>query len=229
MSSPDSEIITLSLVEDDAEAREAWVHLLNGLPGYRCLSAFGSGEAALVGLPKNPPNFVLMDINLGEMSGIDCTKKLGQLLPEVEVVMLTTFSDRERIFEALCAGACGYLLKRTTPELVKKALDELRGGGAPMSPQIARQVVGFFQRTSGGSNAVNESPAEMQKLTDREYEILRLLADGLQFKAITSELGISIGTVKTHILRIYKKLHVNSRSEAIVKFLGFQASVSKTG
>jgi DNA-binding NarL/FixJ family response regulator len=145
---------------------------------------------------------------------------LKLLAPKVEVVMLTMFGDRDNLFEALQAGACGYLLKRTTPDALKDALDQARTGGAPMSPQIARQVVAFFQnKPTPPPSAAAKSSAEVETLSAREAEVLRLLAEGQPYKTIAAELELTIDTVRTYIRRIYQKLQVNSRTEAVVKFL----------
>jgi DNA-binding NarL/FixJ family response regulator len=208
---------TLSIVEDDPVIRAAWVKIINRAPGYRCVSDFGSAEAALAELPKNAPDFVLMDINLPGKSGIACTRELKRLLPKLEIVMLTMFDDRDNLFEALRAGASGYLLKRTTPAALLEALNELKAGGSPMSPQIARQVVQFFRQ----NEPVAEASAEgLEKLSARELEILRCLAEGRHYKEIAGQLQLSMDTVRTYIRRTYEKLHVHSRTEAVVKYLG---------
>lgn len=211
---------SVAIVEDDAEIRAGWRAIINRMRGYRCTAEFGSAEAALEKLPVSPPDIVLMDINLPGKSGIECTRELKLLAPKVEVVMLTMFGDRDNLFEALQAGACGYLLKRTTPEALRDALDQARTGGAPMSPQIARQVVAFFQnKPAPPPSAAAKSTAEVETLSTREAEVLRLLAEGQPYKTIASELELTIDTVRTYIRRIYQKLQVNSRTEAVVKFL----------
>jgi DNA-binding NarL/FixJ family response regulator len=206
---------TISIVEDDSVIRAGWVKIINRSHGYRCVSDYGSAEAALIGLVKEPPDFVLMDINLPGKSGIECTRELKRRLPKLEIVMLTMFDDRDNLFEALRAGATGYLLKRTTRAALLEALDELRGGGSPMSPQIARQVVQFFRKhePAGESEGV-------EKLSARENEILRCLAEGRHYKEIANQLQLSMDTVRTYIRRTYEKLHVHSRTEAVVKYLG---------
>jgi len=207
----------VAIVEDDAGIRAGWCAIVNRMPGYRCVADFGSAEQALAQLPKDPPEIVLMDINLPGKSGIQCTRELKRLAPKVEVVMLTMFGDRDHLFEALQAGACGYLLKRTTPDGLKDALDQARCGGAPMSPQIARQVVEFFQRKT--PPPASKPNAELEGLSGREAEVLRLLAEGQPYKNIATQLELTLDTVRTYIRRIYQKLHVNSRTEAVVKFL----------
>ena len=207
---------TVSIVEDDPFIRAAWVKIINAAPGYRCLSDFGSAEAALEELPKNVPDFMLMDINLPGRSGIECTRELKRRFPQVEILMLTVFNDRENLFEALRAGASGYLLKRTTPAALLEALDELKIGGSPMSPPIARQVVQFFRK----HEPAVETTGGLEKLSARENEILRGLAEGRPYKEIADQLQLSVDTVRTYIRRTYEKLHVHSRTEAVVKYLG---------
>ncbi len=208
---------TLSIVEDDPVIRAGWVKIVNRAAGYRCLSDFGSAEAALAELPADPPDFVLMDINLPGMSGIECTRELKRRLPKLEIVMLTMFDDRDNLFEALRAGASGYLLKRTTPKALLDALNQLQAGGSPMSPQIARQVVQFFRKAEP---AMESTDAGLEKLSVRENEILRCLAEGRHYKEIADQLNLSMDTVRTYIRRTYEKLHVHSRTEAVVKYLG---------
>lgn len=215
---PDSEnVTTVAIVEDDDGIRAGWCAIIGRMRGYRCVASFATAEEALAELPKNPPEIVLMDINLPGKSGIECTRELKALVPKVDVVMLTMFGDRDNLFEALQAGASGYLLKRTTPDALKDALDQARSGGAPMSPQIARQVVEFFQRQAPPSPS--PSHAELESLSAREAEVLRLLAEGQPYKNIAAQLDLTLDTVRTYIRRIYQKLHVNSRTEAVIKFL----------
>jgi DNA-binding NarL/FixJ family response regulator len=208
--------VAIATVEDDADIRAGWREIINRMPGYQCVADFGSAEMALARLPKNPPDIVLMDINLPGMSGIECTRQLKLQCPDVEVVMLTMFGDRDNLFEALQAGACGYLLKRTTPAGLKEAFEQVLTGGAPMSPKIARQVVQFFQKRRRRAPA-NKVSIELESLSIREAEVLSLLSQGDAYKKIAAELDITIDTVRTHIRRIYLKLHVNSRTEAVVK------------
>jgi len=205
---------TVALVEDDEAIRASWKQIVNRFPGFSCIGDFGSGEAALEGIPELRPDYILMDINLPGISGIECTRELKTQLPTVEILMLTMFGDRDNIFDALRAGAGGYLLKRATPAELQAALVQATKGGAPMSPQIARQVVTFFQ-----TPATSATSAEVEKLSDREAEILRLLSEGCQYKEIGDQLDIRMDTVRTYIRRIYQKLHVHSRTEAVVKYL----------
>jgi DNA-binding NarL/FixJ family response regulator len=204
---------TVAIVEDNKNLREDLADLIASRRGFRCAGAFASAEDALKSLPEKPPDVVVMDINLPKMSGIECTRELKSRLPETEVVMLTMFDDTELIFAALRAGASGYLLKRAAPTDLLAAIEQVRAGGSPMSPEIARQVVQFFQ-------AEKPAPAASEDLSERERELLSLLARGKQYKEIADHLGISTDTVRSHIRRIYRKLHVHSRTEAAVKFLG---------
>lgn len=203
--------ITVAIVEDKAALRQDLADLINSRKGLRCTGAFATGEEALAALPKAPPDVVLMDINLPGMSGIDCTRELKARLPKTEIVMLTMFEDAEKIFAALRAGASGYLLKRAAIAELPEAIEQAHSGGSPMTPQIARHVVQFFQ---------TQPSFAAEDLTDRERDLLSLLARGKQYKEIADQLGISVDTVRSHIRRVYRKLHVHSRTEAAVKFLG---------
>jgi len=203
--------ISVSMVDDDAEARGLWADWINQAPGFACLSQYGTAELAEVHLPRDRPAMVLMDINLPGRNGIECVRRLKPQLPHMQFVMLTVYGDADHVFEALAAGATGYLLKRTNRVALLAALREVQAGGSPMSSIVARQVVQFFQRTRA-------SDTEADGLSDREHEILQLLARGRQNKEIVTELGISLSTVATHIRRIYEKLHVHSRAEAVGKF-----------
>jgi DNA-binding NarL/FixJ family response regulator len=208
-----ADAIKVALVEDSKVEREAISFLIHATPGFACVGALVSGEEALEKLPALGPDVVLMDIHLPGISGIDCIRQLKERLPSVRIMMLTVFEDHERIFKSLAAGATGYLVKKTPPAKLLEAIQELHNGGAPMSGQIARQVVAVFQEPAPWSSGVSE-------LSPREQEILRLLAQGLIYKEIADQLGISFGTVRTHICRIYEKLHVHSRHEAAFKVSG---------
>jgi DNA-binding NarL/FixJ family response regulator len=207
---PNPEPIRVALVEDIAEERDALSHIISGSPGFTCLAAFASGEEAVEKIPALNPHIILMDIHLPGISGIDCVRKLKSLLPAARIMMLTIFEDHDRIFESLRAGASGYLLKKTPPARLLEAVKELHEGGAPMSAPIACQVVAAFHQS-----ASEQQPTE--KLSKREDEILGLLNQGFLYKEIGDKLGISIGTVRTHIARIYDKLHVSSRAQAMLK------------
>jgi DNA-binding NarL/FixJ family response regulator len=204
--------ISVALVEDNPGLRESLAVLLGGTPGFRCSGSFNSAEAALEGLPKLAPDVVLMDIHLPRLSGCDCVKILRDRLPETKILMLTVFSEGQYIFQALMAGAHGYLSKKTPPAELLKAITEVYHGGAPMSADIAVRVVEYFnQRGAQAEPSVRLSP--------REQEILEHLAKGALYKEIAAQLGISFDTVQWHIRNIYDKLHVRSRSEAVAKYL----------
>lgn len=205
--------ITVSIVEDDRETRESLVELLNGAPGLRCLSSYPTGEEALEGIPAARPDVAMVDINLPGISGIECVSKLKAQLPQLRVLMITTYEEADLIFRSLRAGASGYLLKKTPQAKLIEAIEEVQAGGAPMSMQIARKVVQYFHQ-------IPPSVSDVDKLTKREQEILALLAKGRRYKEIVDDLGISLSTVRTHLAHIYEKLHVQSRTEATVKFLG---------
>jgi len=205
--------ITVSIVEDDRGTRENLVELLNGAPGLRCLSSYPTGEAALAGIPADQPDVALVDINLPGISGIECVSKLKAQLPQLQVLMITTYEERDIIFQSLRAGASGYLLKKMPRDKLIEAVEEVHAGGAPMSMPIARKVVDYFQQ-------IEQPHSDMEKLTRREQEILALLAKGRRYKEICQDLNLSLSTVRTHLAHIYDKLHVQSRTEAAVKFLG---------
>jgi len=202
----------VAIVEDHEDLRESWAELINESPGFRCVGAFATGEEALEAMPALAPEVVLMDINLPGMSGIECARRLKDLLPDVQVLILTVYEDHEKIFSALQAGASGYLLKRTPPEKILDAIREVKLGGAPMTSEVARKVVQSFRRASPTADAT-------ARLTPREEEILRLLAQGFVAKEIASQLGISYFTAQTHLKKIYEKLHVHSRTEAVIRYL----------
>jgi DNA-binding NarL/FixJ family response regulator len=203
--------ISVSLIEDDAELRESIVRYIGGAPGFRCVSAYATAEEALEHLPHDRPAVVLMDINLPQMSGIACVRRLKGLAPSILVVMLTVYEDSEQIFQALAAGACGYLVKRVEPARLLEAIQEVHRGGSPMSSHIARKVVQSFQGT--GPRLAEE------KLSHREQEVLNLLVKGYAYKQIAEQMSISMDTVRTYIRRIYEKLHVHSRSEVMTRLL----------
>ena len=202
--------VTVAVVEDEPEVREGLAALINGAPGFECIAACANAEEALVGLPTWQPDVVLMDIKLPGMSGIDCIRELKRLLPQAQILMLTVVEDHDRIFRSLAAGASGYLLKKTSPAKLLEAIREVHEGGSPMSSQIARRVVEEFQKPVAA-----EDPT--QKLGKREMEVLQFLAQGLLYKEIAERLGMGMGTVRAHIHHIYEKLHVRSRTEALLK------------
>lgn len=212
-------VIQVIIVEDDSGMRCELERLVNEAPGFRCQATYSNAESALPGVLKNPPGLVLMDINLPGMSGIDCVKQLRISLPKVPIVMLTVYEDSESLFKSLMAGANGYLVKRTPRDKLIEALREIGAGGAPMSRSIARKVVDFFHQVSQLPPTVTRAP-ELESLTPREQEILASLAKGHSYKEIAATCGISGDTTRKHMSHIYEKLHVHSRTEAILKFLG---------
>ncbi len=205
--------ITLVIVEDHSELRESWRKIIDNEPSFECLECFATAEQALREIPLFKPDVVLMDINLPGMSGIECTKRLRAEIPRQQVLIFTVYEDSERIFEALEAGASGYLLKRTSQEQLIQAIVEVRNGGSPMTSEVARKVVQSFRKPA------KTSAAEEANLTPREEEILKLLAQGYVTKEISEKLGISYFTSQTHLKNIYEKLHVRSRTEAVLKYL----------
>jgi len=205
--------IRVGIVEDDRSVRENLAVLIDRTPGFACAAACASAEEGLKRLPEAGPDVVLMDIHLPGLSGIACVARLRRQLPQTQVIMLTVEEDSERVFESLKAGATGYLVKHVTPEEILEAVAEVHRGGAPMSSHIARRVVRtFLEQAPAGAVAI--------QLTPREEEILRLLAKGQRSKEIADQLAIGAGTVNTHVRRIYEKLHVRSRAEAVARFIG---------
>ena len=205
--------ITIAIVEDQRDMREGLVEWLGNAPGLRCVGAHANAEEALRDIPAENPDVVLMDINLTGMNGIQCVARLKQRLPGTQVLMLTTYDDGDLIFDSLRAGANGYLLKNMPQEELVEAVQQVRAGGAPMSLQIARKVINYFHQAK-------KPVAELEQLTSREQEILRLLAKGYMYKEIADHLGISMSTVRTHVSAVYEKLHVHSRTEAAMKLVG---------
>jgi DNA-binding NarL/FixJ family response regulator len=205
--------VTLSIVEDRAGFRESLARMLNEALGFRCLNMYANAEDALKGIPGAPPDVVLMDINLPGMSGVDCVRQLHTVAPKVRVIMLTVYENTENIYAALKAGASGYILKRTPPGKLLEAIQDVVDGGAPMSSAIARKVVQSFQIPAPAG-------APMENLSSREQEVLDMLAQGFLYKEISDKLSLSLGTIKTYVRRIYEKLHVQSRTEAVIKYLG---------
>jgi DNA-binding NarL/FixJ family response regulator len=201
----------VALVEDEREIRESWAKLLESFPGFTCACAFASGEEALKQIPLLRPEIVLMDIFLPRMSGIECTSRLKALLPDVLILILTSVADDEMVFMALQAGADGYLLKSTPPAELHAALQDLLKGGAPMTSVVARRVVRYFRQTSKPADpAVN--------LSAREEEVLILLSKGFSNKEIATQLQLSVDTIASYLKLIYKKMHVRSRTEAVIRY-----------
>ncbi len=204
--------ITVSLVEDERGTREALAALIDGTPGFRCLGVHANAEAALEKLPQENPRVVLVDLALPGMSGTECVHRLKALLPEARVLVLTKYEDPARIFEALKAGAHGYVLKKTPPARLIEAIADVHSGGAPLSSEVSAQVVSYF-------HAPASPAAELTALTRREREVLELLARGLRYREIEEQLHMSHATLRTHLSHIYEKLHAHNRTEATVKFL----------
>jgi DNA-binding NarL/FixJ family response regulator len=210
-------IINVCIVEDVSEIRQALAEIVSSVDGYKCIGTMSSVTEALIKLPVLKPDVVLMDINLGENeSGIDCVRELKPIIPSTNFMMCTVYEDDEKIFEALSAGASGYILKKTEPSKLLDAIKELHEGGAPMSSQIARKVVYTFRNKP--TNPTNEN--ELQILSHREKQILEELARGLMYKEIANVLCISSETVRKHVYHIYEKLHVTNRVEAVNKYFG---------
>jgi DNA-binding NarL/FixJ family response regulator len=209
--------IVVYIVEDDKSLRESMRRFINLSPGFECPLVFPSGEALLESTLIPRPNVVLMDINLPRMSGIECVSQLKSMMSEIQIMMLTVYENSNRIFEALTAGASGFLVKNTPPDKLLEAIRDVANGGGPMSSHVARKVIQAFQPSQQNTPNI-ESP------TPREKQVLELLSRGYPYKQIASELNLSIGTIQTHVSRVYKKLHVNCRTEAVVKYLGTAGS-----
>jgi DNA-binding NarL/FixJ family response regulator len=207
-----SEMIRVSIVEDDARVRASLARLIDGGHRFRCVSQHESAERAIAELPEVSPDVVLMDVNLPGMSGVDCVRRLKALLPGTQVVMLTVYEDTDLIFAALAAGATGYLLKRTPPDELLDGIRDVHRGGSPMTGHIARKVVQSFRDGDRGG-------PEEGALSPREREVLEHLAQGYLYKEIAARLAISYDTVHTYVRRIYEKLQVHSRTEAVAKHL----------
>jgi len=209
--------LSVSIVEDDAGVRASLAKLIDSSPGFRCLSQHPTAESALQELPKTKPEVVLMDINLPALSGVECVRRLKPLLPDAQIIMLTVYQNTENIFNALAAGATGYLLKQTPPADLLAAIREVHEGGSPMSSHIARKIVQSFQKPQ-------QTAHDTEDLSPRESQVLDLLAKGYLYKEIADKIGLTYSTVHTHIRHIYEKLHVRSRAQAVAKHLG-QAQV----
>jgi DNA-binding NarL/FixJ family response regulator len=205
-------MLSVAIVEDQKETREGLAFLINNAAGFECRHAYGSMEAALEGIGENPPRIALVDIGLPGLSGIEGVRILRERFPSIAPVVLTVYRDDDRIFQAICAGACGYLLKKTAPARLLEAVREIAEGGAVMSPEVAMRVVDLFRK----SRTAEQSPAG---LSPQEMRLLKLLTEGHQNKTAAAALGISIHTVSFHLRSIYEKLHVHSRSEAVARAL----------
>ena len=210
--------IRISIVEDSDALRRGLTSLLDDAPDMLCLSTCADAEEALQRLPADAPDIVLMDIRLPGMSGIECVARLVPLLPKARILMLTAYEDSDDIFQSLAAGAHGYLVKSTAPEQLLDALREVAAGGSPISGSVARKMVDFFRTQP-------PAPGCLSALAPREREVLKLLADGCPYKEIASSMQVALGTVRTYIERIYEKLHVHNRTDAVVKFLAQRPGV----
>jgi len=212
--------INISIVEDDVRVRGSLARLIDSAEGFCCVSQHPTAENALTELVITQPEVVLMDINLPGLNGVECVRRLKELLPKTQIVMLTVYENTNIIFSALAAGASGYLLKKSSPEQLIEAIRDVHHGGSPMSSHIARKVVASFQQVT---NPVHE----YEKLSLREQEVLDCLAKGYLYREIAEQLKISYATVHTHVRHIYDKLHVRSRTQAVTRHLqqlsGYQA------
>jgi len=205
-------VLNVAIIEDHFGIREGLRLLIDGTAGYRCCASFGSMEEALPQIARDPPDVVLVDIGLPGLSGIDGLRLLKKSHPGLPLVMLTVYGDDKRIFDALCAGACGYLLKKTPPARLLESLTEAVSGGAPMSPEVARRVVALFREIRPPENADYQ-------LTPHEIRLLKLLVEGHNFASAAQEVGVTVHAISFHMRSIYEKLHVHSKSEAVAKAL----------
>lgn len=205
--------IKVAIVEDDKYIRNSLSELIDGAANLELVGAYADGPAALAGVPKSKPDVVIMDIQLPEVNGVECVRQLKATLPAVNFLMLTAYEDSDKLFESLKAGANGYLLKRTSSTRLLQAIRELHAGGSPMTPQIARRVVQYLS-----SPPANASP-ELATLTPGQKKFLDELAHGYSYKEIADHLGITMDGVRSYIRKIYEKLHVHSRTEAVIKYL----------
>lgn len=212
---------TVAVIEDNLTMRKTLVELIDSTTGYRCVCACATSNEALAELPRHHPDVALMDIHLPDESGVVCTARLTEKMPNLQVIMVTVYADTDLIFQALKAGACGYILKRSRPQEIIQAVAEVRAGGAPMTPEIARMVVRSFRAPSAAPN--------VEGLTARESEILELLTSGLSNKEIAHKTNIAAGTVRNHLGNIFKKLHVRCRTEAAAKFIRTQQGAGVDG
>jgi len=204
--------IKVAIVDDDEGIRSSLAALIRRAPALRLTGDYPDGETALKEIPSRPPDVVLMDINMPGIKGVECVRQLKTLLPNVQFLMLTVYEDSDSLFNSLKAGASGYLLKRTASARLLEAIRDVHSGGSPMSPQLARRVVQFFSKP-----AANDSP--VSRLAPGEKEFLDQLAKGYAYKEIADRMNISIDTVRSYVRTVYEKLHVHSRTEAVVKYL----------
>lgn len=211
-SAPETQPITVAIVDDDSETRANVAEFIERFTEFKLAGTYPDAESALAGLVRQPVQVVLMDINLPGMDGVNCVRQLKRQLPQTQFMMLTVYEDNDQIFKSLASGASGYLLKRTSPDALASAIRELHAGGSPMTPQIARRVTQYFRETTAPSDA-------LEGLTPHQRAFLDQLAQGYRYKEIASNLGISMDAVRSYVRRIYEKLHVHSRTEAVVKYL----------
>lgn len=211
--------ITITIVEDNAAVRASMLKILEDAPDCECVGAFSSGEEALLKIPKFKPHVVLMDISLPSMNGVECVRQLAKVMELPQILMLTVHEDPDSIFDSLAAGAAGYLLKPVRAAKLLAAVKDVYAGGAPMTSNIARKVVQSFKQTA--------APSSQQDLSHREQEVLELLARGFLYKEIAEHLNISVPTVNTYVRRMYEKLHVRSRAQAVAKYAHLSDSEEK--
>jgi DNA-binding NarL/FixJ family response regulator len=207
-----SDTIDVAVIEDQEDIREGLAVLIGSTPGFRCVGAYRSMEEALPGIARRPPAIALLDIGLPGMSGLDGIRPIRERQPTIQILMLTVYEDDDRIFNALCAGATGYLLKKTPPGRLIENIRDAMNGGSPMSPEVARKVVALFR-------TFRPRPDADYDLTGHETRLLRMLVDGHNYKTAAEELGVSVNTVAFHMKRVYEKLQVHSKSEAVSKAL----------
>ena len=212
MSDRSSQAVRIGIVEDQAGVAESLKKLINRAGGFQVIGIYPDGETALEQIPRQKPDLVLMDIGLPGISGIECVRSLKAMLPSLPIIMLTVYDEGDYLFDSLKAGASGYLLKRTTGEKLVEAIAEARLGGVPLTRQMAGKMARYFQQ-------LGAITSEMGTLTKREREILAMLGEGFRYKEIANRLGIAIETVREHTHNTYQKLHVSSRTEAVVKYL----------
>ena len=203
---------SVAIVEDNATIREMVAEWLNSAPGFRCVCTCSNGTQALVDIPKHVPDVVLMDIHMPGETGIVCTERIKDLMPQLQVVMFTVYKDHELLLQAMRAGATGYLLKRSSREDILKAISDVQAGGAPMTGEMARMLVESYKKKP------EETAPALEVLSDREMEILMLVSKGMTNKDVSRKLNISFFTVANHLRHIYEKIHVHSRMEAVMKF-----------
>jgi DNA-binding NarL/FixJ family response regulator len=211
--------IRVGLVEDSSEICEELEHMIRDAAGFELVASCRNATTALRRMPLAEPDVVIMDVQLPDGCGTDCIAQLKRIMPRTQFMVLTVHDDADQIFKALQAGACGYLLKRTAPDALLNALREVRAGGAPMTGEVARKVIESFHRGDSAAPSAAAASSPQEQLTPREEEVIELLAEGYPAKEIAQRLGISADTVNAHLKRIYAKLHVHSRVEAVIRYL----------